>query len=253
MKITTRVEFQMTEDGFEKVHEESYEHDGSISELKKKQTVEQVQKPPSYLRGPLQQVTSEAMRVYDQNRAPFSQTTLDALELGRGRAMGGGGIDTSRNLLRRTAEGEFLNPQDEIAASIKNILPQVSSTFASAGQKGNPLETMAIANAAANAAANIRGRERGLQQQAAFGIPGMEFADVDQLLRLGNIEETQPFSKIGTLAGILQGAGGRYGSSSQPYFRQPLASAAGGALTGLKLGGPVGAGIGGGLGLLGLM
>ena len=69
-----------------------------------------------------------------------------------------------------------------------------------------------------------------------------------------NYNQQQPWQNLQNYSGIINGYGGLGGTSTTTQSApksNPLMGAAGGAMAGMSIGGPWGAAIGGGLGLLG--
>jgi hypothetical protein len=153
-----------------------------------------------------------------------------------------------------------------MSAAFKPVVDQVTSQFAKAGRYGSGANQEALAAGLAPAALSA-------QQAAISQAPQMQNLDLQQLAQVGaareqqgqaeledsinrfNFEQNIDAQKLNNLMSLV--GGGTVGSqSSQPVFRNPLASGLGGAMSGAQLGSmagfnPMYGAIGGGL--LGLM
>ena len=151
-------------------------------------------------------------------------------------------------------------------AAFKPVIDTVQSQFAKAGRYGSGANQQALASALAPAALQA-------QQAAIRQAPTVQNLDMQQLAQVGaareqqaqaeledsinryNFEQNIDAQKLNNYMALV--GGGTTGSqTSQPVFRNPLASGLGGALSGAQLGSmagfnPMYGAIGGGL--LGLM
>lgn len=245
------------------------------------QTVEQKADPWSgaqpYLTGRAQNengysiagILPNAQRLYKNAKVnPFNGDELAAMKLMRGRVGRDYGlVDTGLDTLQRTARGDFLGQQNFMDAYGEGILNDVNSQFARAGRAGSGYAAQAAAKGLAQGAAPLYAQERQLQQQAALSAPqyqagqyGLLDADIDALMQAGFMKHNRPYENLQNYANIVLPSAGQGGtsSSSQPMYRNPVAGGLGGALAGSQLApligmtGPMGAGIGLGLGLLGM-
>lgn len=235
---------------------------------------------------------------------PFSADTQRALDMQRGRAIGGNPLlpqaqqaaqqsltpeaaregGWGQDYLRSAAGGQFIGRENpyigQLATSLdRSIRPGIQSQFEGAGRRGSLAEEEALTRAMSDAMApylfNQYGQERGLQQQAAGALESQyganrarqlqtmalaptlamaDYADIQQLADVGArkeaMGEAQLADKIARwdfdqlkeankLAAYQQAISGNYGGTTtltQPYFRNPGASALGGALSGAALG-----------------
>jgi hypothetical protein len=159
---------------------------------------------------------------------------------------------------------------------------QALSNFSRAGRYGSGAMRGALTNVGGEYARALTGAagqlgyanyadERARQQAALQAAPAMaaqDYADIQRLSQIGqqteayqemalqdainrfNFEQQAPYAR---LQSFLSGAYGAPSGMQQvtPVYRNPIGGAIGGALAGQAIGGPTGALIGGGLGLLG--
>lgn len=190
-------------------------------------------------------------------------------------AIGEGGVipEVQENLLS-TARGDFLygGPGFDAAvdAAVRAAQPHILSRFGRAGAGTSGLAQAALGKAAIDAFAGQYGTERGRQLQALGMLPDLALLPSDVLGRIGGQQQAQeqreltaPITAAESLLSTAQTGlpvasllgQTQTGTSSQETFRNPVAGALGGGLTGAKLGslfGPWGTAIGAvGGGLLG--
>lgn len=172
----------------------------------------------------------------------------------------------------------------------QSIAPGIDSSFAGAGRYGSNSYATArntadeafargLSDTAGKMAYQNYDQERGRMENAmqlAGSLANEDYTDIDQLARAGaayegqaqtelqsdinrfNFEQQKPFDKLAAYMGMISGGYGSEGTTTQPVFDSPGASFLGGAASGAGIGnlinkGPVGAGIGAGLGgLLGM-
>lgn len=224
--------------------------------------------------------------------APFSQSTQQAMDLTRQRALNGSPVTRgAQGLLSDTLSGSFLNSNPYLDATFNKaanaVTGKVNSAFNGAGGFGaNSSNQQSLARELGNVATDIYGgnyqNERNLQQQAMGYAPALanqDYTDLNALLGVGQSQDTQnqnlineginkfnlnqqaPAANIQNYIDLLNGTGGKYGSSSstQPLYSNPAAGGLGGALGGAQLAGLLGfggtgMGVGAGIGsLLGLL
>lgn len=213
--------------------------------------------------------------------AEFTPDTQQAMGMIRQEALQGSQIaPAAQQNIMSTLQGENLYGGEGFSAALdaasRRILPQVDSAFAKAGRYGSGLAKTAQTQALADAFAGQYGQERQRQMQAATLAPQIDQLRFEDAKALGGIGETQyglEQAKIGEdiarhnyeqnirqdqLARYMNAIQGNYGGSTTSTASGPEANktsaALGGALSGagagFMAGGPWGAAIGGGLGLL---
>ena len=236
------------------------------------QTVNTQVNPPDYAKPFLEFGLSEALNQYRSdmpNYFPgstvvgFSPESEMALTGVRDRALDPNSMTAAaQDVVRQNLMGT--NPL--MSAAFKPVVDQVTSQFAKAGRYGSGANQEALAAGLAPAALSA-------QQAAISQAPQVQKLDLQQLAQVGsaregmaeanlqadidrfNFEQNVDAEKLRNFLGLV--GGGTVGStSSQPVFRNPLASGLGGALGGAQLGSSLGfnpmlGAIGGGL--LGLM
>jgi hypothetical protein len=236
-------------------------------------TVTQSVGPPEYAKPFLEYGLSEAKQLYgDQPTYYPGQTTIGfapesemALQGVRQMAVSGSPfIPATQDVVMQNLMGT--NPL--MAAAFRPVVEQVQAQASKAGRYGSGYQQAALGQALAPFALQAQQAAISQAPQArAFGMADLETlagvgaareaqsaaelqADVDRF----NFEQAQPLSSLANYMAAIQG--GTIGRDTvTPYFRQPGASALGGALGGAQLGAQFGMGglgaIGGGL--LGLM
>tara|TARA_R110000851_G_scaffold320444_1_gene485320 strand:- start:336 stop:1037 length:702 start_codon:yes stop_codon:yes gene_type:complete len=206
----------------------------------------------------LNQILSESGNLYNQGVAasgyvaPTEQTLTG---LAQQEVMG----TAAQNELAATLGGQYLNPflSPLIQKAGSDIYGSVASQFSGAGRTpGSPLMQNQVASQVAQAALpmafntyeNERARQLGVASQAPSVLQTGQ-----QLESLQRQQQMAPFQSLQQYAGLVSpiASGFPVQSGSTNTQTNPLTSAAGGALLGSQFGGPYGALIGGGLGLLG--
>lgn len=216
---------------------------------------------------------------------PFSPQTEYALQAGEQRALQGSPLNFgAQNLAMHTMNGGFLqgNPHfNNVAQAVGNqVRSQVDSAYAGAGRgpSAGYAESLGrgISDAISPYAFQNYENERGRQMSTMQMAPQMAMSDYNDIGMLGQIgaqREGQAQRVLGDdfnrftygqqlpdsmLDDYIRRVQGGYGSTSttqQPYYSNGLATGIGGAMsgasTGYMIGGPWGAAVGGGLGLLG--
>lgn len=239
-------------------------------------TVTQSVGPPEYAKPFLEYGLSEAKELYGQQPTYYpGQTTIGfapesemALQGARQMAVSGSPfIPATQDVVMQNLMGT--NPL--MAAAFRPVVEQVQAQASKAGRYGSGYQQAALGQALAPFALQAQQAAISQAPQArAFGMADLETlagvgaareaqsaaelqADVDRF----NFEQAQPLSSLANYMAAIQG--GTIGRDTvTPYFRQPGASALGGALGGAQLAGMIpgmstglGAGVGGLLGLLG--
>ena len=206
----------------------------------------------------LNQILSESGNLYNQGVAasgyvaPTEQTLTG---LAQQEVMG----TAAQNELAATLGGQYLNPflSPLIQKAGSDIYGSVASQFSGAGRTpGSPLMQNQVASQVAQAALpmafntyeNERARQLGVASQAPSVLQTGQ-----QLESLQRQQQLAPFQSLQQYAGLVSpiASGFPVQAGSTNTQTNPLTSAAGGALLGSQFGGPYGALIGGGLGLLG--
>ena len=206
----------------------------------------------------LNQILSESGNLYNQGVAasgyvaPTEQTLTG---LAQQEVMG----TAAQNELAATLGGQYLNPflSPLIQKAGSDIYGSVASQFSGAGRTpGSPLMQNQVASQVAQAALpmafntyeNERARQLGVASQAPSVLQTGQ-----QLESLQRQQQMAPFQSLQQYAGLVSpiASGFPVQSGQTQTQSNPLTSAAGGALVGSQFGGPYGALIGGGLGLLG--
>ena len=238
------------------------------------QTVNTQVNPPDYAKPFLEFGLSEALNQYRSdmpNYYPgstvvgFSPESEMALTGVRDRALDPNSMTAAtQDVVRQNLMGT--NPL--MSAAFKPVVDQVTSQFAKSGRYGSGANQEALAAGLAPMAYQA-------QQSAISQAPQVQNLDLQQLAQVGsaregmaeanlqadidrfNFEQNIDAEKLKNYLGLV--GGGTVGStSSQPVFRNPLASGLGGALSGAQLGSmadfnPMYGAVGGGLlGLLGV-
>lgn len=177
-----------------------------------------------------------------------------------------------------------------VDAATRKITPQVESAFASGGRLNSGLADVAKTQAISDAFASQYGQERQLQQNAfqnerenqmrsmffAPQVAQQDYDDFSRIAQVGAARESLDQQKLqeqiarwdygqnayqdqlARYMGLIQGNYGGTTSGTSTISNQlaeesggnPLLSGLGGAATGFSIGGPWGAAVGGGLGLL---
>ena len=194
--------------------------------------------PPKYLQPYLKDIASEAQNLYQPGLTGAEQGAIDTAQ---GYApMIGQGLDT----MGATARGDFLfggqGFNEALDAASRRIQPQVQSMFGRSGRSGSGLAQTAMTQALSDSFASQYGQERGRQQQAAMGMPGMVSQATQQQMGLAQMPEDVLFGNLGRYANILNPQAGMGSSSTSPMYK----NTAGGALLGAGLGSIYGAPLG---------
>jgi hypothetical protein len=210
---------------------------------------------------------------YIAPQSPYSQQAITA-QAQRAQA-GSPLLPAAQGELMKTIQGGYLgidsNPylrgavQEAADAARRNV----SGAFGGDNYGGSANREW-LARATQNAALPMLSQnyqqERGNQLAAIGAAPAMaaaDYGDIGQLALAGSAQETRgqaeieaaqqkfnaPWMNIQNYNQALMGGQG-YGSRTEPYFTNPLASGLGGAAMGFGIGGPWGAAAGGLLGLL---
>ena len=206
----------------------------------------------------LNQILSESGNLYNQGVAasgyvaPTEQTLTG---LAQQEVMG----TAAQNELAATLGGQYLNPflSPLIQKAGSDIYGSVASQFSGAGRTpGSPLMQNQVASQVAQAALpmafntyeNERARQLGVASQAPSVLQTGQ-----QLESLQRQQQMAPFQSLQQYAGLVSpiASGFPVQAGSTNTQTNPLTAGAGGALLGSQFGGPYGALIGGGLGLLG--
>ncbi len=174
-------------------------------------------------------------------------------------------ISQAQNQLGQTLGGQYLSPTSNpyLSGAVQQALDQVKQNVNSqfrGDNFGSSANQEFLAKSLANTALPIYAQnyqnERQNQLNAITAAPGLTGVSGDLLARAGQAQQSQldqPFTALERYKGLISGQPG--GSTTQPYFTNPYAQAAGGALGGLQLfkafGGPGLFGGGGAGGLFG--
>ncbi len=214
----------------------------------------------------LNQILSEAGTIYGQGPAGagyVAPTTQTMQGLAAQEQM----ANAANQQILNTIQGQYTNPflSPLIAGAATDIYSNVAGQFSGAGRTpGSPLSqatvTGQVAQKALPYAFQQLERERNRQLQTARAVPsltavGGALEDIQAQQQLAPQMALQQYAS--NVLPIASGWGTNVGTGTQQMPRSnPVTMAAGGALTGAQLGGyfgasPMGAMIGGGLGLLG--
>jgi hypothetical protein len=173
-------------------------------------------------------------------------------------------IGAGKEGLLSTINGNYLSPdsnpylKQNVDTAMGQARAAVNENF-TGDNYGNSAHQEWLARTLGQTAGQMYGdnynRERGMQMQGILSAPSMaagDYNDAQQLLGVGAAKEAKPWESLLNYARLVGGmpTGSGTTTGQQPYFTNPLGSAAGGALAGGAIGGPWGAGIGAGLGLL---
>ena len=255
------------------------------------QTVTQTNEPPQFLQPFLQAGAQGAFNLFQQGGpeqfpgqtvVPFSPQTQEGLNLLTTRAREGSPVvGAAQGAILDILGGQDPTTNALFQRAARQTRSQLESEFAGAGRD---LEARLPARTEQlnDLATTFFGQERGRQLQAAALAPTLaqqDFADISQLLNVGQITENQARALIqdrvgrfqfeqqrpeSALDSFLQRIGlstslfGNTATQQTPLFTNPIGGGLGGAATGAALGSVipglgtgVGAGVGGLLGLLG--
>jgi len=221
------------------------------------QTQTQTQQPYAPAQPALNQIISEAGKIYQQGPAaagyvaPTAQTTA-----------GLAGMETmataAQQQLADTLSGKYLNPflQPLIQQTAGDIYSNVAGQFSGAGRTpGSPLMQNQVTQQVAQATMPLALQQYNIDRSRQLGIAQRAPSLTQVGAGLENIQRQQnlaPFAALQQYGGMISPiAAGFPTQSGQVNTRaNPLTTAMGGALIGSKFGIP-GAMWGGGLGLLG--
>lgn len=195
----------------------------------------------------------------------FSPESNQALGLIANRAASGSPLmPAAEQGLLGTIRGDYLSPDSNpyLAENVNAAMGQAKSAVNAqftGDNYGNSAHQEWLGKTMAQTAlpyyADNYNRERGLQMQGILASPALAasgYMDAEKLLGVGAAKEAKPWEGLLNYARTIGSVPtGGTSTSQQPYFSNPLGSAAGGAMAGYAIGGPWGAAIGGGLGLLG--
>ena len=207
----------------------------------------------------LSQILSEAGQLYGQGvgAAGYVAPTQQTLQgLAAQEAMG----TAAQQQLAATLGGQYLNPflQPLLQKSAQDIATSVSQQFTGAGRTpGSPMSQQQIVSQVAQAALPLAFQEYGTERQRQLGIatrtPSL-FQTGQQLEALQRQQQLAPLQALQQYAGLVTpiATGLPTTVGSQQVQANPLTTALGGAVLGSQIGG-VGAVLGGGLGLLGVL
>lgn len=154
-------------------------------------------------------------------------------------------ISQAQNQLGQTIGGQYLSPTSNpyLSGAVQQALDQVKQNVNSqfrGDNFGSSANQEFLAKTLANTALPIYAQnysnERQNQLNAITAAPGLTGASGDLLSRAGQAQQTQldrPFQELQRYQSLISGQPG--GSTTSPYFVNPAAQAAGGALGGLQL------------------
>ena len=212
----------------------------------------------------LNQIISEAGTIYGQGPmgagyVPPSSQTLQGLSAQETMA------NAANQQILGTIQGQYTNPflSPMIANAATDIYSNVAGQFSGAGRTpGSPLSQATVTGQVAQKALPLAfqqlERERNRQLSTAQRVPsltavGGQLEDIQAQQQLAPQMALQQY--YNTVAPIGFGLPTQQGTGTQPASN-PISMAAGGAMSGAAMGsmfgmGPMGAAIGGGMGLLG--
>lgn len=171
----------------------------------------------------------------------------------------------------RAAQTQYFDAMNQIASGASRAGRYGSNAMGQLQDRATGQFATALTNTAGNLAYQNYEAERARQQSMIGAAPQLaqaDYADINQMLNLGQISETYqqaaledainrynfaqqaPYTKLQSFLSAAYGAPQGM-QTTQPVYRNTLGNIAGGALTGYALGGGTGAAIGAGLGLLG--
>lgn len=198
-----------------------------------------------------------------QTYADFSPLQQQAMDLTTQRATNGSPINTANaGLLTDTLNGNYLNPdtnpylKDTYDQAAKSVQGTVNGAFGQAGRYGSGLNQQTLGNSLDNLATGIYGQnyqqERSRQAASSALAPqvaNQDYTDLSALSNVGSQQQGQsqnaindaitrfnsataaPGQNIQNYIGLLNGAGGNYGSSTgtttQPYYQNNAATGLG--------------------------
>lgn len=181
--------------------------------------------------------------------ADFDPLEEQAMGLAEQRALGAGGfLPTFQNQVLSTAQGNFLHGgpgfDEALEAAKRRVMPTILSRFGSAGMLDSGLAQEAVAQSISDSFAGLYNNERERQMRALSALPDAAMVDADMLSQVGGArrgmaqrEIEAPITALERLIASSQGtipATSLFGASeTQPLFRNRMAGALGGGLTGL--------------------
>lgn len=183
--------------------------------------------------------------------AGFDPLEEQAMGLTEQRARGAGDfIPTFQNQVLSTAQGDFLHGgpgfNEALEAAKRRVMPQILSTFSRAGALNGGLAQEAIAQAISDSFAGLYNNERERQMRAISALPDAATVDASMLSDVGGTRRSMaqreieaPITAMERLIAATQGiapATHLFGQSeTRPLFRNRMAGALGGGLSGLGL------------------
>jgi len=216
--------------------------------------------------------------------AEFAPQQQQAIDLTTQRALNGSPLDTAnQGMLKNTLNGDYLDPSsnpylkktyDQASQAVQGT---VNGSFGQGGRYGSGLNQDTLEKNLNNLATNIYGgnytNERNNQLKAGLEAPGaanQDYTNISALANAGaqvqgqnqanitdqmnrfNFNQQQPSQNIANYVGLLNGAGGQYGSSTatSPYYQNNMANILGTGL-GVAAGANALGGIGGLIGSTG--
>ena len=199
--------------------------------------------------------------------AQFAPQQQQAIDMTTQRATNGSPVNTAnQQQVTDTLNGKYLDPssnpylQDTYNQAAKGVEGTVNSAFGQGGRYGSGLNQYALgqnlnnlatdiyggayqsgrtnqlqASALAPQAANTDYTDIGALANAGAQVQGQSQANLSDLVNRFNFNQQQPSQNVANYVGLLNGAGGNYGSSttSSPYYQNNTANALGMGLGGL--------------------
>jgi hypothetical protein len=174
--------------------------------------------------------------------------------------------NTAQGALRPYINGDFLSidKNPAIQAAVDAAKRTVNSQF-SGDNYGSSAHQEWLTRAATNAAAPLITDQQNKQLAAIGASPSLQAANPEALAAAGSADENRqnqeisaakeqyyaPWDLLQRFQGSVSGQGGGQSTSTSPYFTNPLGNAAGLGMLGGSIFGPIGAGAGALIGLLG--
>lgn len=225
---------------------------GSAGSKQKSTTSTATSEPWGVQKPYLSHLFHQAQKLYHSGkfRHQYSPFTQDARGMTESLARDPNSLTAlSQRGMAETISGKYLDPKSNpyLSGAVSDALGQAGSSFTSlyggpAGQNMNNSgfrEMLArdLGQTALPIYANAYGQERQNQLNAMSMAPGMEYAQAERLGALGAQDEAQkyanymsPWSNLQNFQGAISGNYGGTSTTQNPYFTNPLAGAAGGAL-----------------------
>jgi hypothetical protein len=195
---------------------------------------------------------------------PFANESKQALQAQANRArMGSPLTQSAQRETLDTIGGKYLSPdsnpylQQTFDSLTNRIGRNVDSRFVDANRYGSEAHKRNLAESYGDVGTQLYGQnyqtERGRQQAAAFGAPGMAQSDYGDIQALGNVgmqreqkadqylqdqmnrfnfQQQLPQQKLNQYMNTLRGIGGGTNTTSQPVYSSPMIAGMGGAATG---------------------